>query len=90
MPYKDIAERREHMRRYMAADRRLKRQQIGVKPPRNGTRGLKTRAMVDGTYEAKAIYNPHRDGYPEYASPYAQFLGEPPIGRRELLERNRE
>src|SRR5215204_5543397 len=30
-------------------------------------------------------FDPHRDGYPLYASPYAEFLGDPPIGRRQML-----
>jgi hypothetical protein len=30
-------------------------------------------------------FDPRRDGYPEYASPYAEWLGDPPIGRRQML-----
>jgi hypothetical protein len=30
-------------------------------------------------------FDPRRDGYPEYTSPYAEFLGDPPVGRRQML-----
>lgn len=36
------------------------------------------------TIERNPEYDPNRDGEPMYASPFAQALGEPPIGRRAL------
>jgi hypothetical protein len=32
-----------------------------------------------------ALYDPLRDGPPRYKSPFSAALGDPPIGRRELL-----
>ena len=34
------------------------------------------------------LYDPRRDGGPVYASPQAEMLGDPPIGRRQMLERH--
>ena len=33
-------------------------------------------------------YDPHRNGAPVYASPFAELLGEPPIGRRAIDTRS--
>lgn len=35
-----------------------------------------------------ALYDPQRDGYPQYADPIRELLGEPPIGRREMLAKS--
>lgn len=36
---------------------------------------------------AEAAYDPARDGVPQYQDLTAQICGDPPIGRREFLDR---
>lgn len=41
-------------------------------------------ANAESRIERNPAYDPARDGPPVYDSPYAQLLGDPPIGRRAL------
>jgi hypothetical protein len=34
------------------------------------------------------LYDPRRDGYPVYADAQAELLGDPPVGRREMIARH--
>jgi hypothetical protein len=52
---------------------------------RRAKRELKTVVQM---LRDEALYDPRRDGEQAYASPFAQVLGDPPIGRREMLEAN--
>lgn len=47
----------------------------------------RTRAH-SGRMTMKPIYDPRRDGLPEWRSPGACIMGEPPIGRSALDKRN--
>lgn len=54
------------------------------------TNERKSRGMgyvIGNARRDRALYDPERDGAPKYESDVAQFMGDPPIGRREMLER---
>jgi hypothetical protein len=42
----------------------------------------------DGVFVYAPLYDPKRDDGPVYASPQPEFLGDPPIGRREMLAKH--
>ena len=42
----------------------------------------------DGVFVYAPLYDPKRDGGPVYASPQAEFFGDPPTGRREMLAKH--
>jgi hypothetical protein len=43
----------------------------------------KEREVYDRDY--KPLYDPKRDGGPTYDHPTAEFFGDPPVGRREMI-----
>lgn len=67
------------------------RDRMGVTPQRRNRR-VHSRVVVRSQSRIRrdgALYDPHRDAPPTYANEAnAVVLGDPPLGRREMLEEN--
>jgi hypothetical protein len=60
-------------------------QAVGISPDAMSMKGLGLRSGPQPSRD-EALYDPERDGPPRYADETKHQFGDPPIGRRELLE----
>lgn len=74
------------LRKAMDAQWAVRRQEQ-IARQRQAITGGPRRGLVAKLEASNPTYDPRRDGYREYRSPFAEMLGEPPIGRSALDRR---